>query len=1521
MAYKSPFAGMFAAAEDEDGSDSKGNAGYKSSFTGMFSRRKKRDEERELAAQEAAYNVETIKQEQAKKADEEKAKKNASKNILERAGDVKRGVGGFIKDAAVDIKDTTVGTWQGLGDVGRGVRAGESMKRISKEQNEMNQRHTKEMNEILGDAEDATKLDPERKAKWDEYVARSNKERADFKAKTEGAFKEADEDIDTMQKVDAKKLAFQSAETALNIGTLGITSIPKQIVKQAAKVGIKAALKQTVKTGGTQALKQVIKEGGEQFTKKAAQEALEASAKTGGKKLLQTSGKAALEGTAYGVTYTGRSNPDADLDDYLINMAFGAGFGFALPVAGAGIKKGAEKVVGKIRGTGSSQVASKAADAVIPEEQLVPDSVVQIKNAKTGELTYQRIPKDKYDDIVREIDGDRVTTDGIAGKADADGNIYHITASSPEKMAKAGFKDGGVYGGTAATKAAGRTPDVDLNEFINQSIDEQSDKYGQNVLTRVKNWVGDQIDPYRALAKIDDKYSKANGIKRTKLAAGESLEDLARRSAASERQAATMFETKTKSGMSASDLVKKYKGDSAAGKEFNNYTNMKFLQEIRAKKKNYQLPAGLTDENIDSFIKSYEAKNADAVKDLVVKKEINDMAVDYLEKSGAISKADAKLIKSSYKYAVPLEKIFPDDLARPEVTGRNIGSIAKQTVIQRLETGSDVPINNSFDSMLNRVYKAVSQGNRAKLAAKLLERQEQGIIDAKLVVGAGNKAARKSARATAREINQGTRYLSKRISMTNRQVKRLDKEIAKLNLEGLDASLKAERPTTPGRPVKTVTVKTVAPMIKDNAPKKLDDLKQSYSVKESLLKEYGPGEKGIQQMAADIHNGGWQQLMELNPRISKQTAMSIADQILKKPTVMAGKTVVTEGKLGRNPTQKSILKSLIDPATPASQVVAIQKKIATREPKLAAKLDEVINYKAQIDANNAAKVELKGVVAELADDPTTGKQVVSGVIDGEPYKMEVPPELAKALMGLDQQKLPSVLKAFAIAKKPFEIAWTGIINPVFTGISFALYDTPMSVINSPQGFRTFGPKAVIEGVKSLRSSSKFQRMLAAEGARPYGGSGASTFIKPDAKSIAAQRSILSNIAYTTTHPEKALSKLDIWGGKLANSTRTRIARAAYDDVLRQAKKAGDDITDIAVQKRAMEQAALAYRTVMPDYDTMSNLTRQINSVVPFYAASTAGTRALGKALKRDPLGTGTKLAALGIAPTVGVTAFSLMSPAGQDFYEDMEASGQERVLNDNMIVVLPGASKNERTGEWSGIIKVPLAPEFRAINQTVWRETRTAMGKGKGPAASHVALSLFDAVTGGVRTSQNPLIDTVRILAGQDPRTGEQLVKGDMANLPKEEQVYETTSGAGKYVSKILNTSPIQGDKFLGQFGLAGQTVKNGGKPVEAITENVQNRVSGAYGDKAASAFFDTYSPIKTRRDKVSREVTDLVKAGKLNEAKRKAADFNETLPGSFSKFSERFKDSDAYDPMWDEMLNGLMIKTSEASFKSRKKS
>lgn len=316
--------------------------------------------------------------------------------ILGKLKSVISGAGNFVKDAAVDVKNTTVDTWQGIGDVARGYRAEQDVKHKTEVMNERN----KMWREKFGNASDKQWKDPKFVAEAKKFTEET-KRLGQISANTQ-------QDLQSQQDVNAKELAFKSAETVLNLAPV-VGGVGKTIGKQAAKT----AAKEAIKIGGMDAAEQLVKAAGKQTGKKVAEKVAEGT----------------LFGAAYGATNTGKRDPNASAAEIARGAAIGGAVGGAVPL----VAEGVSKVAGKI--TNKAQIA---------EKDLVPDAVVQIKD-KDGNMTYQRIPKDQYEEIVKKIDGDRVTSQGIAGKADANGNVYHITASSPEKMAKAGFMDGGVY--------------------------------------------------------------------------------------------------------------------------------------------------------------------------------------------------------------------------------------------------------------------------------------------------------------------------------------------------------------------------------------------------------------------------------------------------------------------------------------------------------------------------------------------------------------------------------------------------------------------------------------------------------------------------------------------------------------------------------------------------------------------------------------------------------------------------------------------------------------------------------------------------------------------------------------------------------------------------------------------------------------------------------------------------------------------------------------------------------------------
>jgi hypothetical protein len=107
-----------------------------------------------------------------------------------------------------------------------------------------------------------------------------------------------------------------------------------------------------------------------------------------------------------------------------------------------------------------------------------PDEVIQIikQNADgTTDKTFYRIPQDQRNAIVDSIDSSNKY--GIAGE-NLDGEISHVTASSPEYMAQRGFKDGGIYGVVSPPSPAGTVLKQASIPEAGETLLEQSQRSG-----------------------------------------------------------------------------------------------------------------------------------------------------------------------------------------------------------------------------------------------------------------------------------------------------------------------------------------------------------------------------------------------------------------------------------------------------------------------------------------------------------------------------------------------------------------------------------------------------------------------------------------------------------------------------------------------------------------------------------------------------------------------------------------------------------------------------------------------------------------------------------------------------------------------------------------------------------------------------------------------------------------------------------------------------------------------------------
>lgn len=483
--------------------------------------------------------------------------------------------------------------------------------------------------------------------------------------------------------------------------------------------------------------------------------------------------------------------------------------------------------------------------------------------------------------------------------------------------------------------------------------------------------------------------------------------------------------------------------------------------------------------------------------------------------------------------------------------------------------------------------------------------------------------------------------------------------------------------------------------------------------------------------------------------------------------------------------------------------------------------------------------------AELMPDPTTGLQVLTGREGGQPFKIEITPEQARFLQGLGDEKLNVVLKSAKAIQAPFRNVLTGTLNFPFQVIS-AGWNAFISPTLSPQGIRVYGPKAVTEAFKSFNGNAEFQQLLRSKGAQQFTGNLEASSKITTAEALAAERDILSKTKFNITNPGKLWRLLDKPGAKIEGVQRTGIAKAAFDARLRKGGNEAEAIAD----------AVYAYNNVLPNFGRASSFVRGVDSLAMYAGASQAGTRALLTAVKRDPVGVGTRLSLL-TTGLVGMSAAAFANESAQEFYEDMENSGKGYITQNNGIIMLPGAHKvtkeeaaqdpSKREGEWEGVVKVPLPPEIRPIQNAIQAQM-LANAQGEGVPLGTYAVALGDFLTGGVRTLSNPGTDLAYGLATNVDRfTGRDIVPPELQRKPVEEQKFSTTSEVAINIGKALGVSPLKVDYVLSKAGLPGQSIKGIGEeggPIASTVNSVANRFTNTFGQKEGTKFFNKVEEI-----------------------------------------------------------------------------
>ena len=818
-------------------------------------------------------------------------------------------------------------------------------------------------------------------------------------------------------------------------------------------------------------------------------------------------------------------------------------------------------------------------------------------------------------------------------------------------------------------------------------------------------------------------------------------------------------------------VVQKYRPNTAEGNAFNTYRIfMRDLEQIADGR-----PAIVRDvspEDKLAFVQQFEANNPTArndllsmVNDIEKLQDITAEGPDAFLSKASLDAARTKKDGGKYQFFTPVQRAVPDEVERAMVNSRNIGTLGEQRVLRDF-TSSNLPVDPSYDSITDYVATIYKQLGQSKVIKKFAERVQQGAVEgAEFIQTPEDFIKIERLRERFKELKTVSDDLKKEIRKTTGKARvakeQVKTEIAKLKTADVRQTLNLKAATKASQQKVTSAIKRAKELLTDSLDVADADARAAVS------------------------------------GLTDDELLDVLDYITR------GELFYTppSGRMKLKSVQSAQAKVTKAAETTKLQQAAMER-IAKKGDNFARLVDQVSDMRMDQEVVDNARRGIRQELVDLRPDPTTGLQTVVGRdVNGIPFRIEVAPEYARLLQGIGQEQINQALKLASMVQKPFRQSFTGVLNPAFQ-VSQATWNAVLTPLLSKDGIRVYGPSAVKEAIKSFNGNSRFQQLLRANGAPAFGGGYYQLPADTTAEALAAQADNLSKLKWFA-NPKRAWSRLEALGGKLDNAARTAAAEAAYQRVLKATNN----------KETALAEAIFARQQVLPDYSNLHNVIRAADSVLMYTGAAQAGTRTTLRALRERPAQT---LGKMGIfaSTAAAITAYSMAQDNGEAFYKDMVDSGKGYILDNNVIIVLPGAKKDEKTGEWSGIIKYGIPNELRPLNKAI----RSTIYDGQpGIPVKQYAMSLFDFFTGNIKDSNNPAIDIGNaIRTGKDPRTGREIYDQTMNNEEKRDAIL-------KYAQR--------------QFGLPGKLTA-ADKQTETFINSFVDRVYGAKGSTEGSRYY-----------------------------------------------------------------------------------
>lgn len=626
----------------------------------------------------------------------------------------------------------------------------------------------------------------------------------------------------------------------------------------------------------------------------------------------------------------------------------------------------------------------------------------------------------------------------------------------------------------------------------------------------------------------------------------------------------------------------------------------------------------------------------------------------------------------------------------------------------------------------------------------------------------------------------------------------------------------------------------------------------------------------------------------------------------------------------------------------------IRNMIEARNPKLKTVLGKLENTSKELHSVNADRKALYQQAQGIKTTIRKGHQPTFSFLDkGEENIVKTDPDVAAAVNNWDEQSNNVLTNFLRATNNIFKYGTTGA-NVAFAIPNLAA-DQVESAFNSRALLYTHNP---VNFVRSLfialgKPLSKKDAQIAAE----YGaGNGKALSVNQYTREVTAGKKAnelmrehagkLSNTYTYIVNPKEGahalFEGLENTVGVTENLTRAANFRGMYNKGLKQGLS----------KEEAVKGANLAARENSIDFSAMGDYGRVLNNMIPYFNAAIQGTRQIFRTMAERPVSASAKMATLVMTPVAATTIWNTEDKKRNEIYKTIP----DYVKQANFVVITPGAHYDDKTGKWDGVIimkKPPgLAPfaepvrkyiEYVNDNDPSKKKTLGGFLKEQGlPTANEAAANLSPV------NYQRPTASTPQVikpfLEGQtnkDFYTGKSIVPDYLKDVAPGQQVYTDKEGTQHYsqlskdIAAKLNTSPMQIDHFIKDtFGEVGTNIQNtadrlitkdknhqGGR---SLGESISRRFAGAPAGADTDAFYAAYNPADSKRTEVSKQVTNLIKQNKDNQAERVAEEYNKTIESRFKGFKTKFGNSPNYDSSWDDKIKKLQIDTSVRAFNTR---